>query len=317
MSWSVAVHGWAELKITTKQIAAFVAIADQQSFTRAARQLNITQPSLSGLIRDLEQVVGLTLLDRRARGATLTTVGQDLLPIALRVKDDIETMLSTSNELSARVRGRVRIACSTVIASTQLIPIASRYEARFPGIKVQIMDAVEQSLADLVRLEQVDLAVATEVDPEPRIVQTPIGKDYLMAYVPANHPLAERDQITWKDLENQSLAVLCKGNPIRTLVDRTAGRLGFMLRSDYEVSFGTTALALADRGLALTILPRNAQQANTVHTCLRKPLIQPTVPRRVIMMSLTGKTLSPAAAEFQTFCVKEMAEGFRQDPPEP
>lgn len=300
------------MKISTKQIAAFIAVADQESFTRAARQLHITQPSLSGLVRDLELILGMPLFDRTTRGATLSAVGRELLPIALRIQDEINVMLSTSTDMSGLLRGKVRTACSTVIASTQLIPIASRFETLFPGIKVEIIDAVEQSLADLVRRQDVDFAVATEVDPEPRIVQTRIGEDHLAVYVPADHRLASQDKVTWKDLEDEPLALLNKGNPIRKLVDRTAGRLGLWLTVTYEVSFGTTALAMADRGLALTILPTNAQQANTTHNCLRKRLVSPSIPRRVIIMSLARRSLSPAAADFQNYCAQEFLNDFGQ-----
>jgi len=167
-------------------------------------------------------------------------------------------------------------------------------------------------LADLVRREDVDFALATAVDPEPRIVQTKIGEDRLAVYVPPDHRFANRHEITWKDLDGEPIVLLNKGNPIRTLVDRTAGRLGLWLTIKYEVSFGTTALAMADRGLALTILPANAQQANTTHNSRRKRLVRPSVPRRVVTMSLARQLLSPAAAEFQQYCVEAFQNHFEQ-----
>ena len=310
MAMRHGIGGKDSMKITTKQIAAFLAVADLKNFTQAAGHLNITQPSLSGLVRDLEETLGASLFDRTSRGAKLTAIGHKLLPIALRTRDDIDTMLSTSVDMSQLLRGKVRVACSTVIAVTQLIPIASRFEALFPGIKIEINDSVEQSLADTVRREDVDFALATEVDPEPRIVQTRVCEDRLAVYVPADHALAALEDITWKSLENQPLALLNKGNPIRKLVDRTAGRLGLWLTPEYEVSFGTTALALADRGLALAILPTNAQQANATYVCQRKRLIRPSVPRRIVIMSLARRTLSPASAEFQKYCADELSSSF-------
>lgn len=298
------------MRITTKQIAAFVTVADQQNFTRAARMLNITQPSLSALMRDLEDTLGVQLFDRTTRGVALTTVGRQLLPIALRVRDDVELMLSTSSGLSRLSQGRVRIACSMVMAISQLIPLASRFEARFPNVKVEVIDTVEQSLADLVRDEAVDFAIATEVDPEPRIVQTRIGEDRLAAYVPADHPLAGRAQVTWAELSAEPLALLHKGSPLRQVVDRTAGRLGLWLNKAYEVSFGATALALVERGLAATILPANALQAESGYTCRRIALVKPTVPRHVVIMSLNGRSPSPPAVEFQKFCTTHFSSSF-------
>lgn len=298
------------MRITTKQIAAFVALADQQSFTRAARLLNVAQPSLSATIRDLEAALGVPVFDRTTRGVSLSTVGRQLLPVAQRIHADVDLMLSTSSDLARLSQGRVRVACSNVIAIAQLIPIASRFEERFRNIKIEVIDTVEQSLADLVHSEEVDFAVATEVDPEPRIVQTPIAEDRLAVYVPAGHRLADCDEIAWADLDREPLALLHKGNPLRKLVDRTAGRLGLWLTVGYEVSFGATALALADRGLAVTILPTNARQANTTYSCIGKPLVKPSVPRRVVILSLAGRSLSPAAAEFKAVCAKGFSESF-------
>lgn len=306
MPWEAAV------RITTKQIAAFVTVADQQNYSRAARMLNVTQPSLSVLVRDLEATLGVRLFDRTTRGVRLSKVGNQLLPIAERIRDDIELMLSASSGLSDLTQGRVRIACSMVMAISQLIPIASRFEARFPNIRIEIVDTVEQALADLVRTEAVDFAVATEVDPEPRIVQTRIGEDRLAVYFPADHPFADREQVTWAELRSERLALLNKGSPLRQVVDRTAGRMGLRLNMTYEVSFGATALALVERGLAVTILPANALQADTAYTCQRRLLVKPSIPRRVVIMLLAGRSPSPAAAEFERFCTSEFSTNFQQ-----
>lgn len=301
------------MKISTRQIAAFVAVADQENFTRAARLLNISQPSLSALVKELESVLGAPVFDRTTRGVALSKVGQALLPIARRIHGDIDLMLTTSTDLSQLQQGTVRVACSNVIATSQLLPMASRFRAQFPRIKIDIVDAVEQSLADLVRSSSVDFAIASEIDPEPRIVQKRIGEDRLAAYVPAEHPLARQDRVAWSDLDDEPLVLLNKGSPLRQLVDRTAGRLGMWLSVEYEVSFGTTALALADRGLAIAILPTNALQPNASYGCLRKALIKPFVPRRVVIMSLARRTLSPAAESFQKLCSKDFSINFEKE----
>lgn len=239
-------------------------------------------------MRDLEGTLGVQLFDRTTRGVALTAVGHQLLPIAQRVRDDIGLMLSTSSGLSRLTLGRVRIACSMVLAISQLIPMASRFEAGFPNVKVEVIDTVEQSLADMVRDETVDFAVATEVDPEPRIIQTRIAEDRLAAYAPAGHRLADCAQVTWAELCGEPLALLHKSSPLRQVVDRTAGRLGLWLNKAYEVSFDATALAMVERGMAVTIPPTNAMQSETGLTCRRIALVKPSVPRHVVIMSLTG-----------------------------
>lgn len=293
------------MRITTKQIAAFVALADQQSFTRAARLLSVAQPSLSATIRDLEDVLGVTLFDRTSRGVSLSSAGTQFLPVAQRVHSDIGLMLSTSSGLTNLSQGRIRVACSNIIAATHIIPIACRFEERFPSIKVEIVDASEQSLADLVRSEEVDFAVATEVDPEPRIVQTRIAEDRMAVFMHASHRFLDQEEVAWAELANEPLALLHKNSPLRKLVDRTAGRLGIWLMVENEVSFRSTALALVEHRRMLTILPTNAVNTHTPSGCGVRRLVRPTVPRRVVILSLAGRSPSPASAQFQAECAEQ------------
>ena len=294
------------MKTSVRQIQAFVTIAAQQSFSQAANILGVTQPSLSLLIKELERVLCVTLFDRNTRGVYLSQAGKDLLPTAQRILSDFQRLEESAEDLSRLARGEVRVACSTVLAAN-ILPLALRqFEADFPGIRVMICDTAEQTLPDLVRNDQVDFAIATQVEADPRLHQELILSDHMAVYFAPDHPLAIHDTVTWRQLGNTPLALLDRSSPLRQIVDRTAGRLGIWLNVRYEVTFGNTALALTEQGLAATILPPNALRTPDTFNCQRRILTKPVAERKMMLIRLANRTPAPAVQTFWDYCRNEV-----------
>ncbi len=296
------------MKLSTRQIQAFVTIAAQSSFSQAANILGVTQPSLSLLIREMERLLGLTLFDRNTRGVRLSRAGHDLLPLAERILADLQRIEEASGDIANLTRGEVRIACSAVFAAGPLPVAIRKFESEFPGVRIIIHDTAEQNLADLVRADRVDFAIATQVEPDPRIYQEQVRSDSMAAYVAPDHALAAAETIRWSELGDTPLALLDRNSPLRQIVDRIAGRLGIWLNTRYEVTFGTTALALAEQGLAVAILPSNAMRDETSYRVLRKPLSRPTANRKIMLMRLANRAVGPAEEMFWNFCRAEIGD---------
>ncbi|KRW94663.1 LysR family transcriptional regulator [Paracoccus sp. MKU1] len=303
------------MKLSTRQIQAFVTIAAQSSFSQAANILGVTQPSLSLLIREMERMLDLSLFDRNTRGVRLSRVGQDLLPIAERILADLRRIEEAAGDFATLSRGEVRVACSAVSAAGPLPVAIRRFERDFPGIRVMIKDTAEQNLADLVRGDHVDFAIATQVETDPRIHQELLHSDQMAAYVAPDQPFAQSETIRWSELGDTPLALLDRNSPLRHIVDRIAGRLGIWLNTRYEVTFGTTALALAEQGLAVAILPSNAIMGRgTPYRVLRKPLSRPIAARNIVLMRLANRTASPAEEAFWQYCRQEIGGHANTDP---
>lgn len=294
------------MKLSTRQIQAFVTIAAQSSFSQAANILGVTQPSLSLLVREMERILDLSLFDRNTRGVRLSRAGQDLLPIAERILADLRRIEEAAGDFATLARGEVRVACSAVSAAGPLPVAIRKFERDFPGIRVMIKDTAEQNLADLVRGDHVDFAIATQVETDPRIHQELLHSDQMAAYVAPDQPFAQAETIRWSELGDTPLALLDRNSPLRHIVDRIAGRLGIWLNTRYEVTFGTTALALAEQGLAVAILPSNALNHGNPYRVLRKPLSRPAAIRSIILMRLANRTASSAEAAFRQYCRQEI-----------
>jgi DNA-binding transcriptional LysR family regulator len=161
-------------------LAAFVAVAQERSFTRAAGRLGITQSSLSHTIRRLEARLGLRLLARTTRSVAPTDAGSQLLRTLQPAFEDIDAGLSSLGELRDKPSGSVRITTAEHAANAILIPALERLLTRFPDIRVEI--AIDYGLTDVVA-ERFDAGVRLGEQVGKGMVAVRIGPDMRMAAV--------------------------------------------------------------------------------------------------------------------------------------
>lgn len=289
------------MNVTLRQIRAFAAVARLGRFSLAAQHLHVTQSALSMLIRQLERELGLRLFDRHTRMVRLTEAGAEFLPVAEKTLGDLESAVTQSRNLATLRRGRVSVATSTVLAGT-LLPWAVReFAARHPGIRCVVKDCAEEEIRHRVRVGDVDFGIGTALDPDPEVSEVPLIQDRLVALVGAKHPLADRREITWRELAAHPLIVLGAGSPLRAMVDRALADAGVRVEPAYEVSFSSTVISMVAAGLGVAALPVNARQVSPKVTVHARPLVRPTVPRRVCLFLRREVAATPAAGEFQAF----------------
>jgi DNA-binding transcriptional LysR family regulator len=289
------------MNVTLRQIRAFAAVARLGRFSLAAQHLHVTQSALSMLIRQLERELGLRLFDRHTRMVRLTEAGAEFLPVAEKTLGDLESAVAQSRNLATLRRGRVSVATSTVLAGT-LLPWAVReFTVRHPGIRCVVKDCAEEEIRHRVRVGDVDFGIGTALDPDPEIAEAPLIEDRLVALVGARHPLADRREIAWRELAEHPLIVLGTGSPLRTMVDRALADGGVRVEPAYEVSFSSTVINMVAAGLGVAALPVNARQVSPKVSVHARPLVRPTVPRRVCLFMRHEVAPTPAAAAFQEF----------------
>ncbi|WP_226015867.1 LysR family transcriptional regulator [Novosphingobium sp. FKTRR1] len=190
------------MSVNHQHLRAFLAVASEGSFSRAARRLNISQPTLSQQIKALESRHGQMLFEGRRRPLQLTPVGRDLLALTQR-------MFATSQEIDDLLDERkpsdtafVRLAADSPTHAVRLVAELLRTE---PGLDVEIH--IDNSHATLVQLleARADVAIVSDPQIDPRLVYKPLFIDHLMAVVPTNHALAALDCIPLQALGNECL----------------------------------------------------------------------------------------------------------------
>src|ERR671938_1927365 len=120
------------IDLNLRQLQSFVTVARLGSFTRAARLLHLSQPALTKQIRQLEETLGVRLLDRTTRAVEPTHIGKELAPVVDQLLRELEAVVVNTKELATKSRGVVRVAALPSIASTILPATVARFQGRYP-----------------------------------------------------------------------------------------------------------------------------------------------------------------------------------------
>src|SRR3954447_21105999 len=277
-------------------LRAFIAVADLGSFHRAAKALNLSQPALSRRIQKLEESLGAPLLERSTRHVALTMVGRDFIPKVRRFLDEFETSVLSIRDLGARSGGLVSIA-SVPTAVFYFLPRAiSRFSAAYP--RIRILDISANEGLEAVARGEADFGINFIGASHPEIDFIPLAEDRFVLACRHDHPLAGRNQVTWKDLAAHRVITVGRTSGNRALIDNALAQQGQQLSWSYEVTHLSGSLGLVEAGLGVAVLPKLATPAAD-HPLIRSiPLSQPEVARTIGVVRRHGAPLSPAAAQF-------------------
>ncbi|MGO4870827.1 MAG: LysR substrate-binding domain-containing protein [Roseiarcus sp.] len=205
--------------MTVTGLRAFHAVAQAGSFTKAARALRLSQPTLSAQVRALELANGAQVFDRRGRTIALTPLGQSLLAVTTRLfaaEDEAAALLSGSRVLT---RGHLRVAADN---AAHVMPLLARLKRRHAGLTFSLeignSSEVLQRLLDC----SVDVAVAAKRTSDPKIHSVRLRADRLVAFAPDGHPWARRREVALREFAGQDVVIRERGSITREVFE---GRL--------------------------------------------------------------------------------------------
>ncbi len=286
------------INIDLRQLRAFLAVARHGAFTRAAEEIYITQPGLSLLIRQLEEQLGVRLFDRSTRRVELTEAGHELVAAASRILDDVETMVAGIGDLASHKRGRVSIAALPSLASALVPRVIAQFRSTYPDIRVVIHDAIASPLIRKVENGEVDFGIGLRLQFEKDLVFTELLTDRLMVLIPAGHRLESRETVDWAALADEEFIAMTPDTSVRHLTEQAFARIGKTLRPAYEASYMSTAMAMVEAGLGITVLPSMALTSLRIPGILVRPLLEPEMTREVGIITKKHRALTPAAQAF-------------------
>ena len=138
------------MDVTLRQLRAYVAVLEAASFSEAAKAMHLSQAALSGLIKELENRMGVRLLDRTTRSVSSSAVGEAFEPMARRVLANLDEALESVTSLKELRRGLVRVAAPETLSCTLLPELIAKYNSSHPGVDVRFDDVpIQQVLAGL------------------------------------------------------------------------------------------------------------------------------------------------------------------------
>ena len=279
-----------------RQLRAFVAIARLQSFTRAAEQLHITQPGLSGMVRDIEQQLDCRLFERTTRAVALTEHGRAFLPVATRVLAELDAAASSLGQLSAQERRRLVVGATPVIASS-ILPRACRVFAETqPGVQVQVHDLDRAQVHAAVQDGELDAGFGVFLDAASGIRRTPLLKTELVLVQRAGERAS--GPVRWSELQAMpALLGLPQRNPIQKLVDSHVKQA---IAGEPRQVFNHlhTLLAMVEAGAGATVLPSFVAAAARRYAVVLRPIARPRVPLEFYEITRAGAPRNPLLLEF-------------------
>ncbi|MEO5694854.1 MAG: LysR family transcriptional regulator [Usitatibacter sp.] len=281
--------------MTLRQLRALQGVARNSSFTRAAAELNLSQPALTVQIRELEAALGLKLLDRNTRSVRLTAIGRELLPVFERVLEDLRAVAENARGLAAGDRGLVQVAALPSVCAGLLPAALAALRRTHPGIRVRLADTPARRILALVASEEVDLGIGGFGALGPEFESAHLMRDRLVAVLPKKHVLARAPSVALRDLARHPLVFMDSQSSVRAIVESALAGQG--VTPAYEVTYMSTAVGLVRAGLGVALLPSSAIELELAGVAVR-PVARGVLDRDIVVVHKRARALAPAARHF-------------------
>lgn len=286
----------------------FLMVAREQSFTRAAEQLNITQPTLSRQLAALEEELGAKLFDRGGHNLTLTNEGLLLKRRALEIVDMEEKILSEFKGDQESMEGKITIGCGEFMAVETLAEICKRFKEKYPLVQFAVHTGTADTVSDMMNRGLVDVGLFLEpVSTEGLDYIRIQGCDHWVVTLQADDPLAEKEFVTREELTDKPLILPERSNVQSELANwfgKEFGRLNIAFTSN----LGTNAGVLAVHGLGYPISIEGATRYWQKDLVVQRRL-SPEIRTSTVIAWRRNIPYSPVVYRFieeiQTFCKKE------------
>lgn len=285
--------------LTLQQLEAFVRVAGTSNFRAAAQHLHVSQPALSRTIKVVEHAIGARLFDRDTRHVALTPTGRELLPIAQRILDNVNSSLSELGQFLDGRSGHVTVA-SLPSAGVGLLPGAiAAFRGHYPGVQFALMEGPAEVLRAAVNDGAADFAISVRPAAEQSLKFEHLVDDPFVLLCRRDDPLAARAAVTWSALAGRPFIASSVRSSIRPITDAAFLQRGLSVVPVLECPSVASSGALVAAGMGITALPRLALDLIKPDAQLVVvPLQRPSVARSIGLVTRIGRSLSPASRAF-------------------
>lgn len=236
----------------------FLAVAEDQNFSRAAKRLGMSQPPLTEQIQALEQSLRVQLFTRSRRGAQLTAAGAAILPAVRKFADQLERLELAVHEAVAGHAGVVTIGAITSAMIDVLPPLIERFKQNHPLITVSVREIDSAEAIPALEAGDIDIAFARLEGNLGRHIQSlPLSEDRLAVALPKDHPLAAKESISLQALADETL-VMASRDVSPVYFDYLVGQCkasGFAPRIVHQVRSVSSQVAFVSCGQGIALVP--------------------------------------------------------------
>ncbi len=260
-----------------------VALADTRHFGKAAERSFVSQPTLSAQIKKLENYLGVQLIERQPRRVTLTETGARILPIARRILQDSDEIVSLARNEYDPLSGKINVALIPTIGPYLLPLVTRRLRKQLPRLKLMLYEHQTQPLLERLRAGDIDLGVLALPVPLDGLEARELYDEPFSVALPNGNPLAKKNSIKLDDLSGETLLLLEDGHCLRDQALDVCSRIDVKESEDYRATSLETLRQMVAAGLGVTLLPELATRGpfGSGHGLTMKPFAKP-VPSRTV-----------------------------------
>ncbi|GGR83434.1 LysR family transcriptional regulator [Streptomyces rubiginosohelvolus] len=289
-----------------RHLNAFLAVAEELHFGRAAKRLQMAQPPLSQQIRQLEKELGVQLFHRNTRSVRLTSAGESFLEPVRTVLDDLATAVRAARSAGIGEYGRVTIGFAGASSHETLPRLTRAVRAAHPGLEL-VMTGQTYANTALSRVADgsLDLGFVRLPVTRPGVAHRVIDEEELVCALPSDHPLARRETVPLDVLAGEPFVSFPanSGSTVRDAMTQACESAGFTPRIVQEAPDSYTILALVAAGVGVTLTVTSVQHIQQ-NGLVYRPLAGPTVRLRA---ALAWRADNPSAALRAVLAVAEEA----------
>jgi LysR family hydrogen peroxide-inducible transcriptional activator len=261
----------------------FVALADTRHFGKAAERSFVSQPTLSAQIKKLENYLGVQLIERQPRKVSLTETGQKILPLARRILQESDEIVSIARHEHDPLSGKLKVALIPTIGPYLLPLVARKLRKQLPQLKVMLYEYQTEPL--LARLREGDIEVGILALPVPHdgLETRELYEEPFTVAMPNQHPLAKKSTVKIEDLAGENLLLLEDGHCLRDQALDVCSKIDVKENEDYRATSLETLRQMVAAGLGITLLPELATRGpfGSGHGLTVKSFARP-VPTRTV-----------------------------------
>ena len=283
-----------------RQLEYLVALADASHFRKAAERVHVSQPTLSGQIKKLEQRLGVSLVERTRHFVHLTPVGKAVADRARGVLREVEDLCDLARTSGSSLGGAIRLGVPQTLGPYLLPQAVPTLHAEYPGLRLYVSEDRPRALERALNEGVFDLLLTTLPARDPNSEEMALFHEPLLVGMARDHPLSGRTSIGSEDLEGQAVLSLGPGHRLYEQVQALCEAFGATLISDYEGTSLDTLRQMVGMGMGISFFPVLYVRSEMDHDqqVVTLPLANDT-PRRTIGLVWRGQ--SPRAVDYRLF----------------
>lgn len=208
------------INVELRQLKHFVTVVETGGISAAARRLYMAQPAISASIKKLEEELKMPLLHRRERGVNLTHAGQQFLAHARQILQQAKDAKLAMNAIEGLVEGEVEIAVPPMFGSYFLPPLLMAFKHQYPALSINISDFGTRNIRRQLSSAELELGVIADKDLLPEFDSLKLMQEEMVVCMAEDHPLAEKESISYQDFLSYDLILFGKGYYANSLIEK-------------------------------------------------------------------------------------------------